>query len=118
MLLEGVLDCTWFPVNSFKELYITHRRDSARIAKSNSVLVSKKLTQEDRKNLLDIIQNARLGLQALLEVAAASDKRKEAEYRRMKIRPNMHVGIHYPQQAEEYSLPYNSNVLAGENKHR
>ena len=90
----------------------------ARIAKSNSVLVSKKLTQEDRKNLLDIIQNARLGLQALIEVAAASDKRKEAEYRRMKIRPNMHVGIHYPQQAEEYSLPYNSNVLAGENKHR
>ena len=53
-----------------------------RIAKSNSVLVSKKLAKEDRKNLLDIIQSARLG-QALLEVAAASDKRKEAEYRKL-----------------------------------
>jgi hypothetical protein len=82
------------------------------------VLVSKKIAKEDRKNLLDIIQSARLGLQALLEVAAASDKGKEDEYRRMKYRPNMHIGIHYPQQTEEFAAPNNNNSLRGENKHR
>ena len=90
----------------------------AQIAKSNSVLVSRKLTKEDRENLLDIIQSARLGLQTLLEIAAASDKKKGDEYRRMKIRPNMHIGIHYPQQAEEYASPNNSNCLPGEAKHK
>lgn len=90
----------------------------AQIARSNTVLTSRKLTKEDRKNLLEIIQSARLGLQALLEVAAASDKRKGDEYRRMKIRPNMHIGIHYPKQTQEYAVPNNNNSLPGENHHR
>jgi len=30
----------------------------------------------------------------------------------------MHIGIHYPKQAEEYGVTNNSMVLAGESKHR
>ena len=32
--------------------------------------------------------------------------------------PNIHVGIHYPVQANEYGTPANCNVLIGEDKHR
>jgi hypothetical protein len=32
--------------------------------------------------------------------------------------PNIHVGIHYPAQADEYGTPANCNVLIGEDKHR
>lgn len=38
--------------------------------------------------------------------------------RAMKDRPNMHIGIHYVEQAKEYAIPYNCNVLIGEDKHR
>jgi len=89
----------------------------ANIAKSNSVLVSQKISAEDRINLLDIIQRARLGLQTLLETAATASKNPES-FRAIKYRPNMHIGIHYPKQANEYAVPNNCNVLAGENKHR
>jgi hypothetical protein len=89
----------------------------ANIAKSNSVLVSKKLSAEDRSNLLEIIQSARLGLQALLEIAATSSKSPES-FRAMKHRPNMHIAIHYPKQSDEYGVPNNASSLSGENKHR
>jgi hypothetical protein len=89
----------------------------AKIAKSNSVLVSKKLSAEDRLNLLEIIQSARLGLQALLEIAATASK-DPASFRAMKCRPNIHIAIHYPKQADEYAVPNNSNVLPGEDEHR
>jgi hypothetical protein len=58
----------------------------ANIAKSNSVLVSKKLSAEDSLNLLGTIQSARLGLQALLEIAATSSKNQES-FRAMKHLP-------------------------------
>jgi hypothetical protein len=34
------------------------------------------------------------------------------------MRPNIHMGVHYPMIAEEYSLPVNINTLIGENYHR
>jgi hypothetical protein len=33
-------------------------------------------------------------------------------------RPNIHIGLHYENIAEEYGLPSSSNVLIGEDKHR
>lgn len=34
------------------------------------------------------------------------------------LRPNIHVGIHWPEFAEEYALPINCNTLTGEHLHR
>nr|KMM66395.1 hypothetical protein CPAG_02734 [Coccidioides posadasii RMSCC 3488] len=45
-------------------------------------------------------------------------KKKTKAIRSFKNRPNMHVGIHYPAQANEYAIPNNCNVLIGEDKHR
>ena len=36
----------------------------------------------------------------------------------LKNRPNMHIGIHYGDQAREYTVVNNSNVLIGEDKHQ
>ncbi|EFW13347.1 conserved hypothetical protein [Coccidioides posadasii str. Silveira] len=36
----------------------------------------------------------------------------------LKHRPNMHIGVHYADQAKEYAVPNNCNVLIGEDKHR
>jgi hypothetical protein len=44
--------------------------------------------------------------------------KKTREFRNMMRRPNMHIGVHYPRQAEEYGVTNNSMVLAGESKHR
>jgi hypothetical protein len=119
------------------------------IAKSNTILVSRKICLSDRSNLLPIIRTARQGLQLLLEIAAIATEavtsrrgrsqllseestsrdmlpginletpsKRAKEFRAIKQRPNMHIGLHYPRLAEEYGVPNNSNVLAGENKHR
>lgn len=34
------------------------------------------------------------------------------------VRPNVHLGIHYPDFAEEYALPSNVHTLVGEDLHR
>ena len=124
MLLRCCLRKTWIKPSFWSALSRAYQspideivRVFAKIAKSNSVLVSKKLSAEDRLKLLDTIQSARLGLQALLEIAAVASK-DPASFRAMKRRPNMHIAIHYPKQADEYAVPNNSNVLAGEGKHR
>lgn len=44
--------------------------------------------------------------------------KRAKEFRAIKQRPNVHIGLHYPRLAEEYGVPNNCNVLAGENKHR
>jgi hypothetical protein len=44
--------------------------------------------------------------------------KKSKDLRSIKGRPNMHIALHYEQQALEYAAPYNCNVLAGEDKHR
>lgn len=124
LLLRCCLRKTWIMSTFWSALSKTYQSPIdaivqvfANIAKSNSVLVSQKISAEDRINLLDIIQRARLGLQTLLEIAATASKNPES-FRAIKYRPNMHIGIHYPKQANEYAVPNNCNVLAGENKHR
>jgi hypothetical protein len=32
--------------------------------------------------------------------------------------PNIHVGIHYPAQTDEFGTPANCNGMIGEDKHR
>ncbi|KAL7818066.1 hypothetical protein V8C44DRAFT_211757 [Trichoderma aethiopicum] len=44
--------------------------------------------------------------------------KRAGQYMHDMMRPNVHVGIHYPVIAEEYSLPVNVNTLLGENQHR
>jgi hypothetical protein len=117
------------------------------IARSNSVLVWRKISPKDRKHFESIVRKARIGLQMLLEAAAVateqtqrissqspalgrisghrpaslaqSEGNKRAnEFRSIKKRPNVHIGLHYSEQMREYALPNNGNVLAGENKHR
>jgi hypothetical protein len=91
------------------------------------VLLSRKVSSSDCKQLPRIIRNARHGLQRLLEAAAEmppqsrtqpQSSKKTREFRNMIRRPNMHIGVHYPRQAEEYGVTNNSMVLAGESKHR
>ncbi|WEW55064.1 hypothetical protein PRK78_000492 [Emydomyces testavorans] len=50
------------------------------------------------------------------QVAGAAPKAGK-ELWAWKNQPNMHIGIHYVDQAKEYALPNNCNVLAGEDKH-
>jgi hypothetical protein len=89
--------------------------------------LSRKISSSDRSQLPQIIRNARHGLQKLLEAAAEippqsrnklQSNQKTKEFRNMMRRPNMHIGVHYPRQADEYGVPNNSMVLVGENKHR
>lgn len=44
--------------------------------------------------------------------------KRAVQYVHDMVRPNIHLGIHYPMIAEEYSLPANVNTLLGENQHR
>lgn len=43
---------------------------------------------------------------------------KSKQYRADQNRPNVHVGVHYPEMAKEYGLVSNSNVYIGEDQHR
>lgn len=43
---------------------------------------------------------------------------RSLQLRQDQDRPNVHVGLHYVEQANEYALPYNCNVLSGEDQHR
>jgi hypothetical protein len=52
------------------------------------------------------------------EAAAADLKRREEQYGKDGIKPNLHVGLHFDMVAQEYRLPANLNVLIGEDKHR
>jgi hypothetical protein len=136
LLLRSCLRKDWivpFYLSSLKKIipdvcpidYIV--RVFARIAKNNTVLLSRKISASDCKQLPQIIRNARHGLQRLLEAAAEmppqsrtqpQSSKKTREFRNMMRRPNMHIGVHYPRQAEEYGVTNNSMVLAGESKHR
>jgi hypothetical protein len=44
--------------------------------------------------------------------------KRSLKYMNDTLRPNIHVGMHYPEIAEEYALPVNVNTLTGENLHR
>jgi hypothetical protein len=59
-------------------------------------------------------------LQGAESVAEAGDDGvcSNLQYINDTLRPNIHVGIHYPAFAEEYALPVNCNTLTGENLHR
>lgn len=46
------------------------------------------------------------------------DSIRSAEYRKMKNRPNVHIGLHWATAIQEYGFASNLNVLAGEDKHR
>lgn len=43
---------------------------------------------------------------------------KSEEYRNAAKRPNLHVGLHYPGELDEYGLTSHCNVLIYEDKHR
>lgn len=116
------------------------------IAKSNSVLVWRKISSKNRQHFESIVRKGRVGLQMLLEAAAVSveqtrriasspapnriagrspapmaqpeDNKKAKEFRMIKKHPNIHIGLHYREQMQEYAVPNNCNVLAGEDKHR
>jgi hypothetical protein len=141
----------------------------AAIAKSNSVLMGRKISYTDRQNMDQIIRKARLmfsqlcnfasrsilanprsrvGSRAGSQVASVAASRsgsillgqmeevqqenniitglekeqgkatRAAQYLNDTMRPNIHIGVHYPQFAEEYALPKNLNVLSGEDFHR
>jgi hypothetical protein len=135
----------------------------ARLAKSNSILMGHKLSNEDRDNMLGIILDSRQRYQQLcqfasksvfdnprawslvntpappLSVPPLSDRempppdvplrsiettqviqppKRATQYLHDMMRPNIHIGVHYPTIAEEYSLPVNTNTLIGENYHR
>ncbi|KAI8171048.1 hypothetical protein KHU50_005759 [Colletotrichum sp. SAR 10_65] len=157
-------------------------RSYATLAKSNSVLMSLKVSAEDRANVVGIIRATRLRYQMLCDIAGSAisqNKRaysrfsrepsvvqpgdiyaaqsrdvsvapglsradrdllmmpppprpreetpvgqgqpmpkRAAQYEHDSRRPNVHIGIHYPQIMREYALPVNVNVLLGENQHR
>jgi hypothetical protein len=44
--------------------------------------------------------------------------KKSKALRDIKRRPNIHIGVHYKAQAHEYGVPWNSNSLLGEGKHK
>jgi hypothetical protein len=44
--------------------------------------------------------------------------KRAIQYTHDMTRPNVHLGVHYPMIAEEYSSPANVNTLLGENLHR
>ncbi|TRX98548.1 hypothetical protein FHL15_000622 [Xylaria flabelliformis] len=113
----------------------------AAIAKSNTVLMGRKVSKVDRDNMASIIYRARFMFNQLSMFAAASvgdsapesiagsvvgtpvpediaESGRSLQYMNDTLRPNVHVGIHYPAFAEEYALPVNCNTLTGENLHR
>jgi len=53
-----------------------------------------------------------------VELHPSNTKTENNKYQRVQLRPNMHIGVHYPDIAEEYGTPWNCNVLIDENKHR
>lgn len=141
----------------------------AALAKSNSVLMGRKITNADRDNMDEIIRRGRdmftqlnlcasksalVGSRAGSVVrgsvapapsptpdpgtivvggasasgtalqAASTEQSKTAAVKRSAqfvsdtLRPNVHMGVHYPLSAHEYALPKNVNTLEGENLHR
>ncbi|KAF7532596.1 hypothetical protein G7054_g7828 [Neopestalotiopsis clavispora] len=127
------------------------------ITKSHTVLMGKKVSQEDRRNVFQIIHHARSMFTMLSTFAAASAtsawgsrrgsvapqtplrdagenetiagpstpagdnppvSKQSAQYMSDTLRPNIHIGVHYPLLFEEYALPVNVNTLTGENLHR
>jgi hypothetical protein len=118
----------------------------AAIAKSNSVLMGRTLTADDRANMPQIIHNARRMFNQVCIWAAGSGggasrqgsvagsvaqsvvgsvieedipvTRAGLQFMNDTLRPNIHVALHYPAFAEEYGLPSNCNTLTGENLHR
>jgi hypothetical protein len=135
----------------------------ARLAKSNSLLMGHKLSNEDRDNMLSMILDSRQRYQQLCQFASRSvfdnprawslvktpapqlsvpplsnrempppdvplrsvettqviqPPKRATQYLHDMMRPNIHMGVHYPLIAEEYSLPVNTNTLIGENYHR
>ena len=105
----------------------------AAIAKSNSILMGRKISKSDRENLEGIVRNARSRLNQLNvcasksvqhaptsieDVAAVTTSKRAAKYLSDTMRPNVHLGIHFSIFAEEYALPKNINTLEGENFHR
>ncbi|KAI1485633.1 hypothetical protein F5X96DRAFT_674446 [Biscogniauxia mediterranea] len=122
----------------------------AAIAKSNTVLMGRKVSSTDRENMAAIIHRARFLFNQLCMFAAvgagsvagsiagsvvgtpsrtgrgdpvvdteeAAESGRSLQYMNDTLRPNIHIGIHYPAFAEEYALPVNCNTLTGENLHR
>ncbi|KAJ6185889.1 hypothetical protein N7519_007190 [Penicillium mononematosum] len=119
----------------------------AAIARSNVLLSSRTMSQKDRESIKKTVERARSGLQGLLEAAALasqeirrsrsrsqsiflgaegtpdrqtpapSTNKKGTSFREMQRRPNMHIGIHYADDAELFGVPMNNNTLPGEGKH-
>lgn len=118
---------------------------TAAIAKSNSVLMGRKMSDVDRKNMGAIIRRARTmfnqlniyasqsvgsraasvaSIQGETAQTAALDDRDDSTAKRARqyiadtMRPNAHIGIHYPEIAHEYGLPKNVDSLEGEAFHK
>jgi hypothetical protein len=53
-----------------------------------------------------------------IKTAKDEKKARAIQYNKDAKKPNVHIGLHYGQVAEEYGLPANINVLIGEDKHR
>ncbi|KAJ5855191.1 hypothetical protein N7534_007734 [Penicillium rubens] len=119
----------------------------AAIARSNVLLSSRSMSQKDRESIKKTVERARSGLQGLLEAAAVASQeirrsrsrsqsvfpgaegtpdrqtsapntnKKGTSFREMQRRPNMHIGVHYADDAELFGVPMNNNTLPGEGKH-
>lgn len=128
----------------------------AALAKSNSVLMGRKISSVDRQNMEEIIRSSRekfrqlhmcaseavmVGSRAGSRIPASragtaapgepqepaaqgqsttvtTISKKAAQFIGDTLRPNVHIGIHYPRFTEEYGNPKNVNTMEGENYHR
>ncbi|KAK3896333.1 hypothetical protein C8A05DRAFT_20664, partial [Staphylotrichum tortipilum] len=58
------------------------------------------------------------GVVADVDAPENAESGRSLQYMNDTLRPNIHVGVHFPDFAEEYALPVNCNTLTGENLHR
>jgi len=65
----------------------------------------------------DIAEQGRGDRDASMAVSMHAGKRALG-YIADTLKPNTHVGIHYPAFAKEYAMAVNHNTLTGENEHR
>ena len=79
---------------------------STRRGRSQSLLPSRQATRSPSPSPSPAVGNQ------------VQESQKGKTLRSMIRRPNVHIGLHYIEQAREYGVPFNSHVLACEGKHK
>jgi hypothetical protein len=64
------------------------------------------------------LETGDVAMSSIEEPSQQGPPKRATQYIHDMTRPNVHVGVHYPMIADEYSLPANINTLLGENQHR